>query len=214
VQRTLRDREIRGNVRAFQHAGARVEYHQVDVRDDAAFGALIDGIYRTHGRLDAVIHGAGVIEDRLLKDKTPDSFDRVVHTKTDSAFTLVRKLRPESLKLLVFMSSVSASFGNRGQADYGAANGVLNSIAAMIAPRWLARVCAINWGPWDKTGMVTEEVKRQFATRGIQVISLAAGVEALAREITAEDSSDPVVVIGGGPWALEARASQELETIA
>lgn len=138
----------------------------------------------------------------------------MVQTKTDSAFTLVRKVRADSLKLLVFMSSVSASFGNRGQSDYGAANGVLNGIAMLVAARWNTRVCAINWGPWDKTGMVTEEVKRQFATRGIQVIPLAAGVEALAREIASEDVSTPVVVIGGGPWAAEALPSQELETIA
>jgi hypothetical protein len=112
------------------------------------------------------------------------------------------------------MSSVSASFGNRGQADYGAANGVLNAIAMLVAARWPARVCAINWGPWDKAGMVTEEVKRQFATRGIQVIPLAAGVEALAREIASDDGADPVAVIGGGPWASAAVSAQEMETIA
>ncbi len=33
----------------------------------------------------------------------------------------------------------------------------------------------MNWGPWDKTGMVSDDVKRQFATPGIQVIPVAAG---------------------------------------
>jgi len=202
-QRILRNREIRRNLTALRHTGARVEYQPVDVRDETAFGALIDGIYRTHGRLDAVIHGAGIIEDKLLRDKTAESFDRVVHTKTDSAFTLARRLRPEGLKLLIFMSSVTATFGNRGQADYGAANGVLNSLAALLSSRWPARVRALNWGPWDKTGMVSEQVKRQFASRGIQVIPASAGVAAIAREIKARDS-DPVVVVGGGPWVADA----------
>jgi acyl transferase domain-containing protein/NAD(P)H-dependent flavin oxidoreductase YrpB (nitropropane dioxygenase family)/NADP-dependent 3-hydroxy acid dehydrogenase YdfG len=202
-QRVLRNREIRRNLAALRKSGARVEYQPVDVRDEAAFGALIDGIYRTHGRLDAVIHGAGIIEDKLLRDKTAESFDRVVHTKTDSAFTLVRRLRPEGLKLLIFMSSVTATFGNRGQADYGAANGVLNALAALLASRWPARVRALNWGPWDKAGMVSEQVKRQFASRGIQVIPASAGVAAAAREIKAHDS-EPVVVVGGGPWVADA----------
>jgi len=212
-QRILRNREIRRNLAALRQTGARVEYQPVDVRDETAFGALIDGIYRTHGRLDAVIHGAGIIEDKLLRDKTEESFDRVVHTKTDSAFTLARRLRPEGLKLLIFMSSVTATFGNRGQADYGAANGVLNSLAALLSSRWPARVRALNWGPWDKTGMVSEQVKRQFASRGIQVIPASAGVAAIAREIKARDS-EPVVVVGGGPWVADAARLVPVEVTA
>jgi len=187
-----------------------VEYHAVDVRDASAFGALIDAVYRDNGRLDAVIHGAGIIEDKLVRDKTGESFDRVVQTKTDSAFTLARRLRPEGLKLLLFMSSVTATFGNRGQADYGAANGVLNALAALLASRWPARVRALNWGPWDKTGMVSEQVKAQFAGRGIQVISAPAGVAAVARELESGDGG-PVVVFGGGPWVGEATRARPVE---
>jgi NAD(P)-dependent dehydrogenase (short-subunit alcohol dehydrogenase family) len=210
----LRDREIRRNLASLREAGARVEYHSVDVRDETAFGGLIDEIYRTYGRLDAVIHGAGIIEDKLLKDKAADSFDRVVHTKTDSAFTLVRRVRPEGLKLLVFMSSVTAAFGNRGQADYGAANGVLNALAALLSRQWPGRVLALNWGPWDKTGMVSEHVRRQFANRGIQVIPVPSGVAALAREIAAGRGSDAVVVLGGGPWAAGVMPPRALEVTA
>jgi len=101
------------------------------------------------------------------------------------------------------MSSVTATFGNRGQADYGAANGVLNALAALLSARWPARVRALNWGPWDKTGMVSDQVKLQFARRGIQVIPASAGVAAIAREIKAKDS-EAVVVFGGGPWVADA----------
>ena len=208
--RMLRAREIRRNLAGLRASGARVEYHAVDVRDASAFGALIDAVYRDHGRLDAVIHGAGIIEDKLVRDKTGESFDRVVQTKTDSAFTLARRLRPEGLKLLLFMSSVTATFGNRGQADYGAANGVLNALAALLASRWPARVRALNWGPWDKTGMVSEQVKAQFAGRGIQVISAPAGVAAVARELESGDGG-PVVVFGGGPWVGEATRARPVE---
>jgi malonyl CoA-acyl carrier protein transacylase len=211
VERLRRDREIRRNLEALERTGARVEYHHLDVRDETTFGALIDDIYGRYGRLDGVVHGAGVIEDKLVKDKTPESFDRVVGTKTDSAFTLLRRLRPEGLQFLVWMSSVTASFGNRGQADYGAANGILNALAATVASRWPARVRALNWGPWDKTGMVSEDVKRQFHSRGIQVIPVKGGVAAFMRELARDEASDPVVVVGGGPWEEEARRSQEVE---
>jgi acyl transferase domain-containing protein/NAD(P)-dependent dehydrogenase (short-subunit alcohol dehydrogenase family)/acyl carrier protein len=200
LQRLLKDREIVQSVETLRRAGSRVEYHSLDVRDEAAFGDLIDHIYTEHGRLDAVIHGAGIIEDKLIKDKTPKSFDKVVHTKADSAFLLSRKLRPESLRCLLFMSSVTAAFGNRGQADYAAANGIMNALAVQLTSQWPARVVAMNWGPWGSSGMVSEEVRQQFLSRGIQMIPLDGGAEAALREIEAGPPTDPLVAMGEGPW--------------
>ena len=132
-QRLSKNREILKNLERLRSAGSRVEYYAVDVRDEQAFGTLIDEIYRRHKRLDCVVHGAGLIEDKFVRDKTPDSFDRVVHCKTDSAFILARKLRRDTLKSLVFMSSVTAAFGNAAQSDYAAANGVLNGMASWLS---------------------------------------------------------------------------------
>lgn len=207
-------REIRRTIDAITDSGARVEYHQVDVRDEDAFGGLIDEIYRRHGRLDGVIHGAGVIEDKLIADKSPDSFDRVLHTKVDGAFVLSRKLRPQGLKAMVFMASVTATFGNRGQSDYAAANGVLNALSALLAKRWPGRVTAMNWGPWDKLGMVSEEVRTQFLSRGIQLIPPPAGSEALVSELVASNQAGHVLVFGDGPWFEKPAQRVALEGIA
>jgi hypothetical protein len=124
----------------------------------------------------------------------------VVHTKADSAFLLSRKLRPESLRCLLFMSSVTAAFGNRGQADYAAANGIMNALAVQLTSQWPARVVAMNWGPWAQSGMVSEEVRQQFLSRGIQMIPLEGGAEAALREIAAGPPTDPIVALGEGPW--------------
>ena len=200
LQRLLKDREIAQTIESLRRTGARVEYHSLDVRREDAFGQFIDNIYRQHGRLDVVIHGAGIIEDKLIRDKTPESFDRVVHTKADSAFLLSRKLRPESLQCLLFMSSVTAAFGNRGQADYAAANGAMNGLAINLAAQWPARVVAMNWGPWAQSGMVSEEVRQQFLARGIQMIPLEGGAQAALREIEAGPQDEAVAALGEGPW--------------
>jgi acyl transferase domain-containing protein/NAD(P)H-dependent flavin oxidoreductase YrpB (nitropropane dioxygenase family)/NAD(P)-dependent dehydrogenase (short-subunit alcohol dehydrogenase family) len=199
--RLLRDREIRQTIQDLKDAGCRVEYHALDVRDPAALSGFIDDVYRRHGRLDVFIHGAGVIEDRLVRDKTPDSFDRVFHTKADSAWLLTRLLRAESLRRLIFMSSISAAVGNRGQADYATANGILNGLAVCVPPHWSNKIVAMNWGPWDRGGMVTAEVRRQFLSRGVQMIPLQEGAEAVLREILREDHTEPMPILGGGPWA-------------
>jgi NAD(P)-dependent dehydrogenase (short-subunit alcohol dehydrogenase family) len=193
----LREREMRSCVERMRRAGALVRYEQVDVRDERSMTRLIGRIYQDHGRLDGVIHGAGIIEDKLLVDKPPESFDRVFDTKVDGAFVLSRALRPDTLKFLVLFSSTAGVFGNRGQSDYAAANEVLNKLAIDLDARWPGRVVAINWGPWAKTGMVSAELQRQFAMRGVHLISIAAGCQALEREIMYGPKGQPEVIVGG-----------------
>ncbi len=199
----LKEREIRSNLAAMRETGAKVEYFQVDVRDEQAFGNLIDYIYRAYGRLDGVIHGAGSKEDKLLMDKTWESFDRVFGTKTQSAFILSRKLRAETLKFLVLFSSVAGRFGNRGQCDYTAANEVLNKLAIYLDRRWPARVFSANWGPWEGAGMASAEVRRQFAERGVGLIKPSTGAAIFHMELHRGQKGEVEIVIGDGPWRKE-----------
>lgn len=203
-RQVLKAREIRGNLAALRAAGSQVAYFQVDVRDPVAFGDLCDHIYSHYGRLDGVIHGAGVIEDKLLQDKSWDSFDRVFGTKTESAFILSRKLNPETLKFLVFFSSVAGRFGSRGQSDYTAANEVYNKLAVYLDRKWPGRVLAINWGPWKTAGMASPEVQRQFEERGVGLIEPAAGARSFDLELHRGRKGEAEVVIGEGPWRLQA----------
>lgn len=199
----LAAREIRATLAAIRAAGAEVSYHAVDVRDDEAFGAVIDSIYERYGRLDGVLHGAGVIEDKLASHKTPESFARVFDTKVRGALTLVRHLR-EDVRLVVFFSSVSSAFGNRGQTDYAAANDVLDKLALHLNERLpSARVLSVNWGPWDSAGMVSPELRREYARRGVGLIDPDRGVASLLDEILRGDRRDAqVILMNAEPGAL------------
>jgi acyl transferase domain-containing protein len=210
-RRIVHQREIHETLDAIRAAGSAVEYHQVDVRSEASLTGFVESLYQRFGRLDVVVHGAGVIEDKLIEDKSVESFDRVVQTKADSALLLLQCLRHDTLRAFVLMSSVTAAFGNRGQADYGAANGVYNALAQYLAARSRGRVVAMNWGPWDKRGMASEGVRRQFLARGITPIDPALGVRAVLDELAAGLPSDAVVVVGDGPWAGEAPADRVME---
>ncbi|MBI3836167.1 MAG: acyltransferase domain-containing protein, partial [Planctomycetes bacterium] len=104
--RLLQDREILANFVAIREAGSIVEYHAVDVSDATRFGECLDAIYAKHEKIDGVIHGAGVTEDKLIRDKSIESFRRVMRPKVIGAYMLAEKLRPESLKFMFFFSSV------------------------------------------------------------------------------------------------------------
>jgi NAD(P)-dependent dehydrogenase (short-subunit alcohol dehydrogenase family) len=196
----LRDREIRTNLQAMRETGSAVQYLQCDLADADGFSLIIDEIYLRYGRIDGVIHGAGVIEDRLVENKDAASFERVIAAKVTGALVLAKKLRVEFLRFLVLFSSVSGRFGNRGQIDYAAANEILNKLAAYLDARWRCRVVAINWGPWDGSNMVGAAVRQQFFQRGVQLIEPEIGCDALLSELSAGSKGNPEVILGGGPW--------------
>jgi acyl transferase domain-containing protein/NAD(P)H-dependent flavin oxidoreductase YrpB (nitropropane dioxygenase family)/NAD(P)-dependent dehydrogenase (short-subunit alcohol dehydrogenase family) len=196
-QRLLQEREMRDNLARMRQAGAKVHYHSVDVRDEQALGGLLDDIERRFGGLDGVIHGAGVIEDKLVRDKTPESFDRVFGTKAESAWILSRRLCPERLKFCVFFASIASRYGNKGQSDYAAANEVLSKLASALDRRWPCRVFSVAWGPWSDVGMVADLAKH-LTQRGLQLISPEQGPGLLLDELLHGRKGESEVIIAGG----------------
>ena len=208
VKRILKDRLIRANISAMRAVGAQVEYHALDIRDGAAFGQLIDGIYARWGRIDGVLHGAGVIDDKLIRDKSPESFDTVFTTKVSPAIVLANKLQPENLKFLVFFSSIAGRFGNAGQCDYSAANEVVNKLANRLSHDWPhVHTVAINWGPWDG-GMVSEELRNFLVSRDIHPIAIDDGRQCFLEELGRGNTGSSEIVVAANLSQITQLASR------
>jgi len=211
-RRLLKDREIRGNLEAIKKAGGTVDYRAVDVRDAKAFGGLIDEL-NAAGGIAGVIHGAGVIEDKLLRDKTPESFDRVFGTKVDSAMTLARHLDPAKLKFLAVFASITSRYGNRGQSDYAAANEVLSKLACDLDRRWPGRVVSVAWGPWSEIGMVAD-LEKHLVARGLKLIEPSVGSGFAVDEVIYGAKGEPEVLIAGGTEHARPGAAATAEPVA
>ena len=195
-RRLLRDREIRANLARLRETGAEVHYFAADVRDEQSLAAVIAQIEERFGGCDGVIHGAGVIDDKLIGDKTAESYDYVFGTKLDSALNLSRLLRPEKLKFCAFFASVAGRFGNRGQSDYAAANEVLSKLARYLDQRWPGRVVSVVWGPWSQIGMVSE-LEQHLSQRGLQLIPPEVGPLRFEEELRCGHKGECEVVIAG-----------------
>lgn len=192
----LAAREVTKNLDAIRQAGGKVEYRCADVTDRAAVEQLLESVRDQYGPITGLVHGAGVIEDRRIEDKTVDQFRRVYDTKVAGLTHLLDGLQSDPLKALVLFSSSTARYGRVGQVDYAVANEVLNKLAQQQARlRPDCRVLSVNWGPWDG-GMVTPALRKLFAEEGIGVICLQAGAEYLVREL---DHAGPVETVILGP---------------
>ena len=194
VKLLLANREVAETLETLRAAGSAVDYRCCDVRDESAFGALVDAVYEEHGRIDGVVHGAGVIEDKLLAQKSDESFDRVFDTKVRGALVLAEKLR-EDVGFVAFFSSISAAFGNRGQTDYAAANDLLDKLAHALDRRLKGRVVSFNWGPWDGSGMVSDDLRREYQRRGLGLIDPTEGVAAFLDELSEPEGPAQVIVM-------------------
>jgi NAD(P)-dependent dehydrogenase (short-subunit alcohol dehydrogenase family) len=198
VQRILANREIRATLSALRAAGSECRYLAVDVTDAAAVGAALERIRAEWGPVTGVIHGAGVLSDKRIADKTSEQFDRVFNTKVEGLRSLLRATAADPLRLICIYSSVAARFGNVGQCDYAMANEVLNRVAAAEAKR-RGEGCvvrSIDWGPWEG-GMVTPSLKAHFKAMGVPLIPIDTGTRMLVEELQVGDG--PVEVIIGSP---------------
>ncbi|HTN87408.1 MAG TPA: SDR family NAD(P)-dependent oxidoreductase, partial [Sorangium sp.] len=202
VAKVLANREVRATIDAIRAAGGEALYVSADVNDARAVAAALDGVRSALGPITAVVHGAGVLADKLIAEKTVEQLDRVFNTKVDGLRALLGATASDPLKAIVLFSSIAARSGNKGQCDYAMANEVLNKVAAAEAARRPGcRVKSLGWGPWQG-GMVNAALEAHFAQLGVPLIPLAAGARMLIDELC----DGPADSGAGAPGAASAGA--------
>ncbi|WP_141753706.1 type I polyketide synthase, partial [Streptomyces luteocolor] len=149
--------------------GATVTVAACDATDRAALAGLLDEIPAAHP-LTAVVHAAGVLDDGLLGDLTPDRLDAVLRPKTDAAWHLHELTRDLGLAAFVLFSSAAGALGAAGQANYAAGNAFLDALAVRRRAEGLPAL-SLAWGLWDTgSGMAAglgETETRRLARDGI-----------------------------------------------
>jgi len=190
-------RELRSTLNRIAAAGGKAVYRSVDIRDGAAVSDILSEIRASHGPIRGIVHGAGILADRLISDKSREQFSLVYSTKVDGLRSLLSACKDDDLRFLVLFSSITGRFGRTGQVDYAVANEAINKLARTESRRRPGcRTVSINWGPWDG-GMVTPALKKVFAAEGVGLIGLEAGGEFLIREISATDAPVEIVAMAG-----------------
>ena len=193
----MASREVRTTLAAITAAGGKARYIACDITNAKDVADAVREAESIFGRIDGLIHGAGVLADKAIADKTREQFDRVFLTKTKGLEIVLDALGKRELKSIILFSSVAARFGNAGQVDYAMANEMLNRAAwSLKAARPDTHVMSLNWGPWDG-GMVTPALRTHFESAGISLIPIEAGADLFASLVNGADAGIELCIGSG-----------------
>ncbi len=185
-------------VRAVIEAGGTARYHQVDLTDADAVTRVMGEVRETSGRVDVLLHAAGLDISQSLPDKGRREFDLVFDVKSDGWFNVLHAMGDMPLGATVAFSSVAGRFGNVGQTDYSAANDLLCKLTSNLRrTRPETRAIALDWTAWAGIGMASRgSIPKVMQMAGIETLDPAAGTAWIRRELTSGAASGEVVVAG------------------
>jgi 3-oxoacyl-[acyl-carrier protein] reductase len=138
-----------GITAALKEAGGQGRGAVLDVTDAAASEAFIDGVVKEFGGLNVLVNNAGITKDQLAMRMKDDEFDAVIDTNLRAVFRLSRAVLRPMMKArggrIINITSVVASSGNPGQANYAAAKagvaGMTRALAREIGSRGITVNC-------------------------------------------------------------------------
>ena len=161
--------------------GCEVAVYQADAADANAMGRTVAEIEASFGRINGVLHIAGVASQTIIQRKTPQRMEDVISGKADGAAVLYNIFHEKPCDFMALFSSVATALEEVGQADYLAANAYLDALADQ-----LPGAVSINWDAWNQSGMAAnaqlpDELRAAHQQRLKLGLSDDEGFEALRR---------------------------------
>lgn len=117
---------------AANEAGAQTTIIQADVADPAAVEAMYERLDATHGRLDALINNAGIVDmASRVTEMSHDRLKRMFDVNVIGAITVaqhaVRRMEAQGSGVIVNITSAAARLGSANQyVDYAAAKAAMD----------------------------------------------------------------------------------------
>ncbi|MGA8114183.1 MAG: SDR family NAD(P)-dependent oxidoreductase [Actinocatenispora sp.] len=142
-------------IRRLEAAGGEVLVLAGDVADVADLRRMRDETVERFGRLDGIVHAAGVPGGGLIEVKERSAAEAVLAPKLAGTLALAEVFGDLDLDFVALCSSVTGVFGGIGQVDYCAASAFLDAYAHS-GRGFHGRVLSIDWGGWLEVGMAAE----------------------------------------------------------
>ena len=202
---------------AVRAAGGTPHYFSVNLADPNGVAKAIDLVRQKSGRIDVLLHAAGLERSHFLPAKDQREFDLVFDVKADGWFNLLHAIGDMPLGATVAFSSVAGRFGNGGQTDYSAANDLLCKYTSSFrTTRPQTRGIVIDWSAWGGIGMATRgSIPKMMELAGIDMVPPEAAIPVIRRELTAGGRTGEVLIAKRlGSLLNEWDATGGLDTVA
>jgi acyl transferase domain-containing protein len=171
-------------VQHLESLGADVLIARGDVADAASMRAAIAAAEERFGRIDGVIHAAGVVGGdgfAAVQQLTPALCEQQFRAKARGLMALEEALGDRRLDLCLLTSSISCVLGGLGFAAYAAANHFMDGFAASRR-----RASARPWVALDLDGFQFGSADENKTALAALMMTGAEGVEAIDRALAVE----------------------------
>jgi malonyl CoA-acyl carrier protein transacylase len=201
-----RTREIAQTLADLHASGIEATYLPCDVTDPEAVRVALGEVAGRYGRIDGIIHGAGVLRDAFLDQMTPEDFSLVTDVKFLGAWNLFSAAEGAGLKFFVGLSSVAAIQGNPGQTNYAAANRMMSALLRYLRRKNGAiHLKALMLPPIEGAGMAEDpEVRDLLRRRGVAYVHVQELAGLFYRELFVAPADDD--------WVMFIRTVPSLKT--
>jgi len=171
----------------------RIHTMAADVGDESQVVELLSRIRADLPPLAGVAHLAGVVADALLPQQTLDKLRTALTPKAFGAWYLHTLTMTDDLDFFVVYSSATSVTGSPGQANYAAANAMLDGLVSLRKAQGLPAT-GINWGPWAQAGMASSDAARaNLGARGLIPLEPNAALNAMG-EVAAHGIGQAIVM--------------------
>ncbi|MEP7301812.1 MAG: 3-oxoacyl-ACP reductase FabG [Caldimonas sp.] len=128
--------------------GGSAEAVAFDVTDRSAAGSACAALVAAAGAIQIVVNNAGVHDDAAFPALREDQWQRVIDVSLNGFFNVTQPLVMPMIRTrwgrIINLSSVAAIAGNRGQVNYAAAKGAINSATKALALELASRGITVN----------------------------------------------------------------------
>ncbi len=171
---------------ALEGAGAQVLTVRADVTAPEQARMAVQAALGRFGRIDGIIHAAGLPGGGLIQLKTSAAAAEVLAPKITGTLNLCSAVSNCEPSFIAMCSSMSSILGGAGHVDYCAANAFMDAFAHARASRHGTHFLSINWNTWKGIGMAATvdlpsdmlEWKRDIHSQGL---SPQEGIQTFAR---------------------------------
>lgn len=156
-------------VRQIEAAGSEVLVVEADLCDESAVARALTEAERRFGRIQGVIHAAGLVDrEGVIQRRTREATDRVMAPKVRGTLVLDRLFRDRPVDFFVLCSALGATlYGLKfGEIGYVAGNDFLNAYGHAARSRGAVNAMSISWTDWIGIGMASRAHNRAQAGRG------------------------------------------------